>query len=48
MDPTIQFISQVLTQILIKFHLQNLEKVSTSKSQFNMNNKVKLKDITQI
>ena len=32
-DPRVEFILQVLTQILIKFHLQNLEQVSTSKSQ---------------
>ena len=37
------------TQILIKFHLQNLEQVSTSKSQPNMNisTKVKLQNIDQ-
>ena len=32
-DPRIEFISQILTQILIKFHLKNLDQVSTSKSQ---------------
>ena len=48
-DPRVEFILQVLTQILIKFHLQNLEQVSTSRSQPSMNisTKVKLKDIDQ-
>ena len=48
-DPRVEFISQVLTQILIKFHLQNLELVSTSKSQPNINiyTKVKLQNIGQ-
>ena len=48
-DPRIEFISQVLTQILIKFPLQNFKQVSTSKSQPNMNisTKVKLKGIDQ-
>ena len=48
-DPRVEFISQVLTQILIKFHLQNLEQASTSKSQPNMNisTKVKPKNIEQ-
>ena len=48
-DPRVEFILQVLTQILIKFHLQNLEQVSTSRSQPNMNisTKVKLKNIDQ-
>ena len=49
-DPRVEFILQVLTQILIKFHLlQNLEQVSTSKSQPNLNisTKVKLKNIDQ-
>ena len=48
-DPRVEFISQVLTQILIKFHLQNLEQVSTSKSQptMNISTKVKLKNIDQ-
>ena len=31
-DPRVEFISQDQTQILIKFHLQNLEQASTSKS----------------
>ena len=48
-DPRVEFISQVQTQILIKFHLQNLELVSTSKSQPNINiyTKVKLQNIDQ-
>ena len=48
-DPRVEFISQVLTQILIKFHLQNLEQASTLKSQPNMNisTKVKPKNIEQ-
>ena len=28
-DPKVEFISQVQTQILIKFHLQNLDQAST-------------------
>ena len=35
-DPRVEFISQVQTQILIKFHLQNLDQASTSKSQPNI------------
>ena len=31
-DPRVEFISQVQTQILIKFHLQNLDQASSSKS----------------
>ena len=48
-DPRVEFISQVLTQILIKFQFQNLEQASTSKSQPNMNipTKVKLQNIDQ-
>ena len=48
-DPRVEFILQVLTQILIKFHLKNLEQVSTSKSQPNMNisSKVKSQNIDQ-
>ena len=44
-DPRVEFILQVLTQILIKFHLHK----STSKSQLNTNisTKAKLKDIDQ-
>ena len=30
-DPRVEFISQVQTQIFIKFHLQNLDQESTSK-----------------
>ena len=49
MDPRVEFILQVFTQILIKFHLQNLKQVPISKSQPNMNilTEVKLKDIDQ-
>ena len=36
-DPKVEFISQVQTQILIKFHLQNLDKASTSKSRPKFN-----------
>ena len=32
-DPRIEFISQIQSQILIKFHLQNLDQASISKSQ---------------
>ena len=48
-DPRVEFILQVLTQILIKFHLQSLEQVSFSKSQPNLNisSKVKLQNIDQ-
>ena len=52
-DPRVEFcfpkFKQVQTQILIKFHPQNLEQVSTSKSQPNMNiwTKVKLQNIDQ-
>ena len=42
-DPRVEFISQVQTQILIKFHLQNLDQASTSKSQPNINLSIKLK-----
>ena len=35
-DPRVEFILQFLSQILIKFHLQNLERVSTSKYQPNI------------
>ena len=31
-DPRVEFISQVLTHILIKFNLQNLHQASNSKS----------------
>ena len=48
-DPRVEFILQVLTQILIKLHLQNLEQVSFSKSQPSMNIliRVKLPNIDQ-
>ena len=42
-DPRVKFISQVQTQILIKFHLQNLNYASTSKSQPNISLSIKLK-----
>ena len=42
-DPRVEFISQVQTQILIKFHLQNLDQASTSKSQPNISLSIKLK-----
>ena len=35
-DPRVEFLSQVQTQILIKFHLQNLDQASSSKSQPNI------------
>ena len=41
-DPRVEFILQVLTQILIKFHLQSLEQVSFSKSQPNITSQLKL------
>ena len=37
-DPRVEFLSQVQKQILIKFHLQNLDQASTSKSRPNINN----------
>ena len=40
-DPRVKFISQVQTQI--KFHLQNLDQASTSKSQPNIRVSIKLK-----
>ena len=48
-DPWVEFMLPVLTQILIKLHLQNLEQVAFSKSQPNMNisTKVKLPNIDQ-
>ena len=48
-DPRVEFISQVQTQILIKFHLQNLDQASTSKSQPNIKilTKPKLQNIDQ-
>ena len=42
-DPRVEFISQVQTKILIKFHLQNLDQASTSKSQPNISLSIKLK-----
>ena len=42
-DPRVEFISQVQTQTLIKFHLQNLDQASTSKSQPNISLSIKLK-----
>ena len=40
-DPRVEFISQVQTQIMIKFHFQNLEQASTSKSQPNISLSIK-------
>ena len=42
-DPRVEFISKVQTQILTKFHLQNLDQASTSKSQRNISLSTKLK-----
>ena len=42
-DPRVEFISQVQKQIFIKFHLQNLDQASTSKSQPNISLSIKLK-----
>ena len=42
-DPRVEFLLQVVTQILIELHLQNLEQVSFSKSQPNMNISIKVK-----
>ena len=42
-DPRVEFISRVQTQILIKFHLENLDQASTSNSQPNMSLSIKLK-----
>ena len=42
-DPRVEFISQVQTQILIKFHLQNLDQASTSTFQSNISLSIKLK-----
>ena len=42
-DPRVEFISQVQTQILIKFHLLNLDQTSTSKSQPNISTSIKRK-----
>ena len=48
-DPRIEFISQVLPQILIK-HFQNLDQAPTSKSQTNISisKKLKLESLDQI
>ena len=47
-NPRVEFISQVQTQILIKFHLQNLDQASNSKSQPNIISiKLKLKNFKQ-
>ena len=42
-DPRVEFISQVQIQILIKFHLKNLDQASTSKSQPNISLSINLK-----
>ena len=42
-DSRVEFLSQVHTQILIKFHLQNLNQASSSKSQPNISLSIKLK-----
>ena len=42
-DPRVKFITQVQTKILIKFHLQNLDQASTSKSQPNISLFIKRK-----
>ena len=49
MDPRVEFISQVQTQILNKFHLQNLDQASTSKSQpdIGLSIKPKLQNLDQ-
>ena len=41
-DPRVEYISQVQTQFLIKFYLQNLDQASTSKSQPNISIYIKL------
>merc|ERR1712223_707021 len=41
-DPRVEFLSQVQTQILIKFYLQNLDQASSSKSQPNISLSIKL------
>ena len=48
-DLKIEFVVQVLTQLLIKLHPKNLKQVSFSKSQPNMDisTKVKLSNIDQ-
>ena len=49
-DPRVGLISQVQTQILIKFLLQNLDQASTSKSQpnFSLSIKLKLQNLDQL
>ena len=42
-DPRVEFISQVQTQILIKFHLQNLDQATNSKFGPNISILTKLK-----
>ena len=42
-DPRVEFISQVQTHFFIKFHLQNLDEASPSKSQINISLSLKLK-----
>ena len=42
-DPRVEFISQVQIQILIKFHLKNLDQASTTKSQPNVSLSINLK-----
>ena len=48
-DPRVEFISQDLTQILIKVHFQNFDQALTSKSQPNItiSTKIKLKILEQ-
>ena len=41
-DPRVEFISQDLTQILIKVHFQNFDQALTSKSQPNITISTKL------
>ena len=42
-DRRVEFLSQVQKQISIKFHLQNLDQASASKSQPNISLSIKLK-----
>ena len=46
-DPRVEFISQVLTQILIKFQFQNLDLALTSKSLPNIRFKIQLSNVNQ-
>ena len=41
-DPRVEFLPLVQTQILIKFHLQNFDQASSSKSQPNISLSIKL------